>query len=224
MPGAGFFLTFEGLDGSGKSTQCRRLGQFLRGRGADVVTTRQPGGTELGDRIRGLLLDSRGRALDPLAELGLMFADRAQTIAEVIRPGLEAGSFVLCDRFTDSTEAYQGAGRGIGSAAVLALHEALCGGLQPDLTILLLPDFELSLERARRRNERAVAATGEDENRFEALGTDFFRRVLEQYREIARREPGRVVAIEGEDGVEAVHERIVSIVMERVAGRQRVTA
>ena len=110
-----------------------------------VTTTRQPGGTRVGDRIRALLLDSRTESLAPLAELGLMFSDRAQSIAEVIEPALEAGHIVLCDRFTDSSEAYQGGGRQLGSQIVRDLHAALCGGLQPDLTLLLLPDFDLSL-------------------------------------------------------------------------------
>ena len=211
----GFFLTFEGLDGSGKSTQLRKLHEWLVRRGEDVVTTRQPGGTRLGDRIRGLLLDSRRTSIDPRAELGLMFSDRAQAIAEVIRPALDRGAIVLCDRFTDSTEAYQGGGRQLGSARVLALHRELCG-LDPDLTLLLLPDFDVSLARARQRNASVAAVTGKDENRFELLDTAFFRHVYDQYRVIAEREPARVVAIEGDDGVEGVHRRIVSIVGARL--------
>lgn len=212
----GFFLTFEGLDGSGKSTQLRKLQEWLVARGEDVVTTRQPGGTRLGDRIRILLLDSRKRPLDPRAELGLMFSDRAQAIAEVIRPALDRGAIVLCDRYTDSTEAYQGGGRELGSTRVLALHRELCN-LDPDLTLLLLPDFDASLARARQRNRSARAATGRDENRFESLDTGFFRRVYDQYRVIAAREPQRVVAIEGDAGVEEVHRRILSIVEARLA-------
>jgi dTMP kinase len=145
-----------------------------------------------------------------------MFSDRAQAIAEVIRPALDGGAIVLCDRYTDSTEAYQGAGRELGSASVLAIHRTLCG-LDPDLTLLLLPDFTASLGRARQRNQRVVAKTGKDENRFEALDTAFFRRVYDQYRVIAQREPLRVVAIESDEGVEDVHRRIVSIVDERIA-------
>lgn len=216
----GFFISFEGLDGSGKSTQLRKLAEWLRARGEQVVTTRQPGGTPFGDRIRTLLLDSRmesrSAALAPYTELGLMFSDRAQCIAEVIRPAIEQGSIVVCDRFTDSTEAYQGAGRKLGSDTVLNLHRILCGAVTPDLTLLLLPDFDVSLGRARRRNARVVAATGEDENRFETLDTAFFRRVYDQYRRIAQREPVRVVAIEGDAGVDEVHRRIVSTVEERL--------
>src|SRR5450432_3077309 len=154
----GFFLTFEGLDGSGKSTQLRMLAAWLEKRGESVLSTRQPGGTRIGDRIRTLLLDSKTESMSPLAELGLMFADRAQAIEEAIAPALAAGKIVLCDRFTDSTEAYQGGGRQLGSDIVLGLHAALCGGLQPDMTLLLLPDFDASLARARRRNERMARA------------------------------------------------------------------
>src|ERR1700709_2842 len=154
----GFFITFEGLDGSGKTTQLRRLATSLTTQGYSVVSLRQPGGTALGDRIRGVLLDSRSEAalgpIDPIAELTLMFADRAQAIAEIIEPALAAGSIVLCDRFTDSSEAYQGGGRQLGSERVLAMHRAACDNLQPDLTILLLPSLEASLRRARRRNQR----------------------------------------------------------------------
>jgi dTMP kinase len=145
-----------------------------------------------------------------------MFSDRAQCIAEVIRPAMDRGSIVVCDRFTDSTEAYQGAGRDLGSDTVLALHRIFCGTIAPDLTLLLLPDFDLSLTRARRRNARVAAATGKDENRFETLDTAFFQRVYNQYRRIAQREPVRVVAIESDADVDEVHHRIISTVEERL--------
>ncbi|HEY1273061.1 MAG TPA: dTMP kinase, partial [Terriglobales bacterium] len=121
----GKFITFEGLDGCGKSTQMEKLARWLRARGASVVTTREPGGTPTGEKIRGLLLDSATAALSPWAELALMFASRAQHIAEVIRPAMSEGKIVLCDRFTDSTEAYQGGGRKLGSDPVLTLHREL---------------------------------------------------------------------------------------------------
>src|SRR5258708_4443991 len=156
----GFFITLEGLDGSGKTTQIKRLAAWMQRRGNTPVVTRQPGGTATGDRIRELLLDSRSASLAPLAEMALMFADRAQAIAEVIEPALAAGKTVICDRFTDSTEAYQGGGRELGSEPVLEMHRVLCGGLQPDLTLLLLPSLKASLERARRRNDRVTAQSG----------------------------------------------------------------
>jgi dTMP kinase len=212
----GLFVTFEGLDGSGKSTQLRRLKEWLEASGLAVTATRQPGGTRVGDRIRALLLDSRTENLSSLAELGLMFSDRAQSIAEVIEPAIEAGRIVLCDRFTDSSEAYQGGGRQLGSQIVRDLHAALCKGLQPDLTLLLLPDFDISLARARRRNQRVAASTGSDENRFELENAAFYRRVFDKYQEIAAREPLRVVAIDSDGSIDEVHRRIVQVVRGRL--------
>lgn len=212
----GLFITLEGLDGSGKTTQIKRLAAWMQKRGIETVVTRQPGGTATGDRIRALLLDSGSTPLAPMTEMALMFADRAQAIAEVIEPALAAGRVVLCDRFTDSTEAYQGGGRALGSEPVLELHRLICGNLQPDLTLLLLPSLEASLTRARRRNERHAAQTGQDENRFEQEQGDFFRRVWEKYREIARREPERVVLIEGNLSIDEAHEQIVEAVSERL--------
>jgi dTMP kinase len=214
----GLFLTLEGLDGSGKTTQINRLAAWLKKRGHNSVVTRQPGGTATGDRIRALVLDSRSSFLAPMAEMALMFADRAQAIAEVIEPALAAGKIVLCDRFTDSTEAYQGGGRELGSAAVLELHRLVCGNLQPDLTLLLLPSFEASLARARRRNQRTAAENGQDEGRFEQEQDAFYRRVWQKYLEIASRDAERVVLIEGDLTIDEVHEQIVEAVAERLAG------
>ena len=212
----GLFITFEGLDGSGKTTQIRKLAAWLEKRGHAVVVTRQPGGTSTGDRIREILLDARNAHLAPMSEMALMFADRAQAIAEVIEPALEAGKIVLCDRYTDSSEAYQGGGRQLGSETILALHRLVCGNLQPDLTILLLPGFDASLARARRRNSRTEARGGKNEGRFEAEQDAFFHRVWEKYREIAEREPERVVRIEGDLSIDEVYEQIVEIVAERI--------
>jgi dTMP kinase len=212
----GFFVTFEGLDGSGKSTQLRKLAQWLEAEGRQVTITRQPGGTRIGDRIRALLLDSRTENVAPRTELGLMFSDRAQGIAEIIQPALDRGNFVLCDRYTDSTEAYQGGGRQLGSEIVLQLHAAICQNLQPDLTLLLLPNFERSLDRARNRNARNTRG-GQDENRFEREDELFYCRVYDKYREIAAREPLRVVMIEGDGSIDEVHERIVEILKARLA-------
>jgi dTMP kinase len=212
----GLFITLEGLDGSGKTTQIKRLAAWMQKRGLDPVLTRQPGGTATGDRIRALLLDSGSTALAPMTEMALMFADRAQAIAEVIEPALAAGRMVVCDRFTDSTEAYQGGGRQLGSQRVLDLHRLICGDLQPDLTLLLLPSLESSLARARNRNERTTVQTGQDENRFEQEHGEFFRRVWEKYHEIARRDSNRVVLIEGNLSIDEVHEQIAEAVSERL--------
>jgi dTMP kinase len=212
----GQFITLEGLDGSGKTTQIKRLAAWLEKRGHASVVTRQPGGTATGDRIRALALDSRSTGLAPLTEMALMFADRAQAITEVIEPALASGRTVLCDRFTDSTEAYQGGGRELGSEVVLELHRLLCGDLQPDLTLLLLPSLEVSLKRARRRNEKESAETGKDESRFELEQDAFYARVWQKYREIAQREPERVVLIAGDLTIDEVHEQIVEAVSERL--------
>jgi dTMP kinase len=212
----GIFITFEGLDGSGKTTQINRLAAWLKERGQTPLLIRQPGGTATGDRIRALVLDSRSTGLASMTEMALMFADRAQAVAEVIEPALAAGRIVLCDRFTDSTEAYQGGGRELGSAIVLELHRLLAFGLQPDLTLLLLPSLEASLQRARRRNQRTAANSGPDEDRFEREQDAFFSRVWQKYQEIAAREPARVVPIEGELSIAQVHERIVAAVSSRL--------
>lgn len=219
MPG-GFFITFEGLDGSGKTTQLRRLATMLAAAGNRVVTLRQPGGTGFGDRMRSLLLDSRsdvtlGR-LAPEAELALMFADRAQAIHEVIGPALERGDVVLCDRYTDSSEAYQGAGRALGSERVLTLHRELCRGLDPDLTILLLPPLHCSLERARRRNQLSLRRFGTDENRFEAESDAFYDRVYQAYRAIAVREPARVITVESRGSLDEVETEVRQAVLSRL--------
>lgn len=210
----GRFITIEGLDGCGKSTQLDRLAAALRQQDLDVVTTREPGGTPVGEKIRAVLLDSRTAGLDPWAELALMFAARAQHIAEVIQPALHHGKFVLCDRFTDSSEAYQGGGRKLGSEPVLALHRTLCGNLQPDLTILMDSEVAASVERARRRNQQKGVEV--DENRFESESRAFFGRVRDKYLEIAKREPQRVAVVNARKQADPVSEEILGVVRERL--------
>ena len=218
MSRRGKFITFEGLDGTGKSTQMRKLATALRAGGHKVVETREPGGTVTGEKIRKVLLDSGTAGLDPLAEMALMFAARAQHIAEVIEPGLAAGAVVLCDRFTDSTEAYQGSGRRLGSDAVRELHRVLCGNLQPDLTLLLDSNPHASVSRARRRNKRDSknASRGHDENRFESETRAFFGRVRDGYMAIAKREPGRVVMVDARGTPGQTHARIREVVQKKL--------
>ena len=222
MPG-GFFIPFYGLDGSGKTTQLRRLATTLDTSGVATVMLRQPGGSPLGDRIRSIMLDSRSDALlggiVPAAELALMFADRAQTVQQVILPALADGKVVLCDRFTDSSEAYQGAGRELGSEAVLTLHRELCHDVRPDLTILLLPPFERSLERARRRNRRHIQTFGADENRFEAEPDTFYERVHRAYERIAVRDATRVVTIRSGGSIDDIESEVRGVVLSRLAAR-----
>lgn len=215
----GRFITFEGLDGVGKSTQLENLAGVLRKRGLEVITTREPGGTEIGGKLRALLLHSRTSGLSPLAELAMMFADRAQHIDEQILPALNKGQWVLCDRFTDSSEAYQGGGREIGSQVVLQLHKSLCHDLQPDLTILMLSDLSASIARARRRNIEQTRVSETDENRFEKENRAFHKRVLDAFLAIAEREPHRVVKIDAKEKIEKVHKKIVQSVEERLLGK-----
>lgn len=215
----GRFITFEGLDGCGKSTQLEKLATVLRAEGFPVVTTREPGGTETGEKIRRLLLDTSTARLSPLAELALMFASRAQHIKEIIQPALAEGRMVLSDRYTDSSEAYQGGGRKLGSEPVLALHRVLCGGLQPELTILMDSDVAASVERARRRNQARSADSGSgesDENRFERESRAFFERVRNAYLAIAAREPQRVVVVDARGTAEDTHKQIVELVRRKL--------
>ena len=209
------FITFEGLDGVGKSTQIKNLARWLRARGVDVIITPEPGGTALGQKLRNVLLSSRTSGLSALAELALMFADRAQHIDELIIPALDRGQWVLSDRFTDSSVAYQGGGRELGSAIVWQLHKLLCHDLLPDLTILMVSNPSSSVARARRRNlERPRSRS--DENRFEQESRAFYQRVHEAYLAIAEREPHRVVKVDAKEPVGTVHRKIVKIVEERL--------
>ena len=212
----GKFITFEGLDGCGKSTQMERLAVILRKQDIAVTVTREPGGTVAGEKIRGLLLDTRTSGLAPMAELALMFAARAQHADEVILPALAAGQIVLCDRFTDSSEAYQGGGRKLGSKPVHDLHRALVGDLQPDLTILMDSDVAASVDRARRRNRATAKDNASDENRFERENRAFFTRVRTAYLEIANREPGRVSLVDARGTPDQTHAKIVEIVRRRL--------
>ena len=215
----GKFITFEGLDGCGKSTQLEKLARVFRAQGLSVVVTREPGGTASGEKMRRLLLDTATAGLSPQAELALMFASRAQHIKEVIQPGLAEGYIVLCDRFTDSTEAYQGAGRKLGSQPVLELHHILCHDLQPDLTILMDSDVAASVERARRRNRAHAGKNGRgksDENRFEQESRAFFGRVRSAYLAIAARETHRVVLVDARGTANETHAKIVESVRRRL--------
>jgi dTMP kinase len=211
----GKFITFEGLDGCGKSTQLARLAEKLSQHGFSVVVTREPGGTDTGEKIRRLLLDTRTSGLAPMAELALMFASRAQHIHQLIVPGLSAGQIVLCDRFTDSSEAYQGGGRKLGSEPVLELHRVLCGDLKPELTILMDSDVGASVERARRRN-LTRSTSDSDEGRFEKENRAFFTRVRNAYLDIAKREPERVVVIDARGTPDQTHAKILQIVLLKI--------
>jgi len=211
----GKFITFEGLDGCGKSTQMEILAAKLRERGLAITVTREPGGTPTGEQIRQILLDTKTSGLSTKAELALMFASRAQHIEEVLLPALAAGNIVLCDRFTDSSEAYQGGGRKLGSAPVLELHRVLCRNLQPDLTILMDSDVAACVDRARRRNRARANSDLSDESRFERENRAFFSRVRTAYLEIAKREPERVIVVDARGTPEQTHSRLLDLVNEK---------
>lgn len=203
---AGLFVTFEGLDGCGKSTQMRLLAQTLRGRGRRVIETAEPGGTAIGSQIRRILLDSAHTAMSSRAELLLYFAARAQNIQEIVEPALAEGTLVFSDRWTDSTYAYQGFGRGLGPEVVLQLDHIACRGRRPDLTYWIDIDPEVSLERARRRNLEEATT----QNRFEEESRRFFQRVQEGYSDLVRREPARVRRIDGAGSIGEVAARVLA--------------
>jgi len=200
----GRFITFEGPECSGKSTQLRLLGKRLREVGRDIVETQEPGGTSIGVQIRHVLLDAKNRELCPTAELLLMFASRAQNVDELILPALSAGRTVLSDRFTDSTLVYQGMGRGLGAELVYELDRIACRGLVPDLTLVIDIDAETGLARALRRSVR----TEDSETRIEEQDVGFHRRVRDAYRQLAADEPRRVRLIDGSQTREAVAEQV----------------
>jgi len=193
-----------------------RLARILRKQDLSVTVTREPGGTAAGEKIRHLLLDTRTSGLAPMAELALMFAARAQHAEEVILPDLAAGQIVLCDRFTDSSEAYQGGGRKLGSKPVHDLHRALVGDLEPDLTILMDSDVASSVDRARRRNRAHSKTNASDENRFERENRAFFTRVRSAYLEIAKRETGRVALVDARGTPDQTHAKILEIVRRKL--------
>jgi len=202
------FITLEGIDGTGKSTQLRLLVGHLRAQGIRVLATREPGGTKLGDQIRKTLLSSQTVKLAPLAELALIYAARAQHLEEVVRPALTRGEIVISDRFNDASFAYQGYGRKLGAAAVRALDRVICGRTQPDLTLVLDIAPRVALERARGREFRRNSV----HSRFEAEGLKFHARVRAGYLAIARREPKRVKLIEAGRPVAEVQAKVRRVV------------
>ncbi len=211
----GVFISFEGIDGCGKTTQLAMLEASLRDAGIEPILAREPGGTRVGQLIRGILLDSANADIAPRAELLLYFASRAQNVDAVIRPALEAGRVVLCDRFTDATVAYQGYGRGLGADLVLRLDKVACDGLRPDLTLWLDLDAETARSRARSRNDGLDA----DENRMEALSLSFFSRVRSGYAELHATEPARVQRVDASGPPLAVAGRVLRLVRQALKGR-----
>ncbi|NOY52561.1 MAG: dTMP kinase [Deltaproteobacteria bacterium] len=204
----GKLITFEGIEGCGKTTQVDRTCRWMESQGRPFLRTREPGGTGIGRQIRKILLDTRNRTLDAMAELMLYAADRAQHIRELIRPALDRGEWVLCDRFVDATLAYQGDGRGLDRKTIATLNEMATGGLKPALTLLIDLPVEIGLSRAIRRNHQEGATR--EEGRFEAEEVAFHERVRGSYLRMAEAEPDRFRLLDGTQSPDEIHRGIVS--------------
>ncbi|HZF15189.1 MAG TPA: dTMP kinase [Steroidobacteraceae bacterium] len=206
----GFFITVEGIEGVGKSTQIETIRAWLEARGRNVVVTREPGGTPLAERLRELALRPQGENIGPWSELLLMFAARSVHLDNRVRPALAEGAVVVCDRFTDATYAYQGTGRGIADAEIAALERFVQGTLRPDLTFLLDAPAEIGLARAASRRNPGGA------DRFETERLEFFRKVREKYLERARKEPARFAVIDATAAVTEVAAKIRQVLAGRL--------
>ena len=210
MPGT--FITFEGIDGSGKSTQLRLLGNFLRANGCDALLTREPGGTTLGLRLRAALLDAM-EEVDPLTELLVFAADRAQHVRRLLRPALETGRVVFSDRYADATVAYQGAGRGFAPELIAQIVELATEGLKPDLTLLFDVSIDESTTRTTRRSTSKTSTAKTPRDRLDIENADFHSRVRDAYLQIALAEPERVKLIDSSGPVEKTQERVRGIIV-----------
>lgn len=215
-PGRGVFITFEGIEGSGKSTQIRRLADRLRTGGHEVVLTREPGGTDLGRRLREILLDTAGPSLSPVTELLLYAADRSQHLTEIIDPALRRGAVVLCDRYLDATLAYQGYGRELGCDAILKIHALAPLDRRPDRTLILDLDPGIGVLRARDRNDRAGQA--DTEGRFDNEAMAFHERVRTGYLLLAEQPVPRYRVLDAEGTEDEVHARVWSAVRDLIPG------
>ena len=221
----GRFLAVEGVDGAGKSTQMPRIEDWLRGRGVRTFATREPGGTPLGESLRAVLLDPRFTGMSPVAELLVVFAARAEHLAKVIAPALADGVWVLCERFTDATFAYQGGGRNLDSARIEALEATVQGDVRPDLVLVLDLPVEAGLSRAERQRQGAIVApdgpveVGTERgvaDRFEREDLEFFRRVREIYLARAREQPERYAVIDASADETTVTARLIGEISERL--------
>lgn len=209
----GYFITFEGVEGCGKTTQIRLLAERLLVHGFRTILTREPGGCAIADKIRAILLDADNRDMAPMAELMLYSAARAQHVSDVIVPALNSGNVVLCDRFCDATMAYQSFGRGIERGVIDALNSHACQGVAPDLTVLIDCDPSVGLARARQRIE---TSSGPREERFELENIAFHHRVSKGYQQLATEQPHRFIVIEGDDKVEEISTLIAVQVLARI--------
>ena len=210
-----WFITFEGIEGCGKTTQLRRLAARLEASGHAVLSTREPGGCPIADQVRGILLNADNSAMAPMAELLLYAAARAQHVAEVVTPALASGKVVLCDRFTDATVAYQGFARGLDFDVIDRLNRLATGGVRPDVTLLLDCPVEVGLGRA---HARISSTTGAKEERFELESLQFHERVRNGYLELAHREPQRFIVVDGSLGPDATEKAVADALLSRLAG------
>ncbi|MBQ3311226.1 dTMP kinase [bacterium] len=204
----GLFITFEGQDGCGKTTQINLLVKYLKNSGYDVVLTREPGCSGLGEKIRNLLLDYDGE-VSSVCESFLFLADRAQNVDIIVRKNIEAGKIVISDRHTDSTVAYQGYGRKLNIDKINMLNDIATGGLKPDLTYVFDIDVETSMKRV-----------GKEKDRMESAGKEFFERVRKGYLQIAKNEPNRVKLINSVDSIENIHKQVVEMFVEKINNLQ----
>lgn len=196
----GLFITFEGADGCGKTTQLNLLKDYLEKNGYEVVLTREPGAKGLGEKIREILLNYSGPVADR-CESFLFLADRAQNIETIVQPAINEGKIVLCDRHTDSSVAYQGYGRGLDIEQIKKLNNLATGGMQPDLTLVFDVDIDTSMQRV-----------GKDKDRMESSGNDFFNRVRNGYLELAKQEPERIRVIDSTKSIDEIHENVLKVV------------
>lgn len=197
----GLFITFEGADGCGKTTQLNLLKDYLTAKGYAVILTREPGGKGLGEKIREILLNYDGKVADR-CESFLFLADRAQNIETIVKPAIESGKIVLCDRHTDSSVAYQGYGRGLDIEQIKMLNNLATGGKQPDLTLVFDVDIETSMQRV-----------GNEKDRMESSGKEFFNRVRNGYLEMAKQEPERLKIVDSTKSIDEVHKRVIEIIL-----------
>lgn len=209
----GCFITFEGIEGCGKTTQIALLAERLASAGFNTVVTREPGGCPIADQIRSVLLNGNNHSMDPLAELLLYAAARAQHVEEIIRPALRSGKTVLCDRFTDATLAYQGFARGLDKGVIEQLNILAAGDTKPQMTILFDCPVEVGLSRA----VSPLDAQGIQEDRFELESRSFHQRVRDGYAEIARQEPDRIIVISADRDLEAVADDVFHAVTPRIS-------
>lgn len=214
----GYFITFEGVEGCGKTTQIRNLADSLTAAGYSTLLTREPGGCQISDKIRTILLDADNHRMEPLTELLLYAAARAQHVAEVIVPAINSDSIVLCDRFTDATIAYQHCGRGIDRSTIDELNRMACQTVRPDLTVLIDCDVETGLARAKSRMD---ASSGPREERFELETISFHQRVRDGYLDLAASEPHRFLTVSASGSIDEISRTIAQRVQERLTELSR---